>query len=85
MVDDDEGRIIFDTHARKTLGISGEEFLRRYDAGEYQGLTDPDEYHKINRLVMMMPSVRRVPAWSQTLGGPGWAASGHRLRDQAAP
>jgi hypothetical protein len=32
---DDEAREAFDKDARRLLGISGEEFLRRYDAGEY--------------------------------------------------
>jgi hypothetical protein len=34
---------IFDADARRTLGISGEEFLRRWDAGEYDGDEDEDE------------------------------------------
>ena len=32
----EEGRELFDKAARKRLGISGEEFLRRLDAGEYR-------------------------------------------------
>ena len=55
-----EGRHMFDFQARKTFGISGDEFLARYDAGAYDELTDMDEIHKFNRMVMLMPSVRRM-------------------------
>ncbi|HEY7035708.1 MAG TPA: hypothetical protein VH482_30495 [Thermomicrobiales bacterium] len=57
---EEEAKDLFDQEARYSLGISGEEFLRRYDAGEYRDETDMDVYHKINRLVMMMPLVRSV-------------------------
>lgn len=39
---DEEARADFDAQARLWLGISGEEFLRRWDAGEYRGLEDDD-------------------------------------------
>lgn len=35
-----QARRLFDHHARRMLGISGREFLRRWDAGEYAD--DPD-------------------------------------------
>jgi hypothetical protein len=31
----EEGRALLDARARRFLGISGEEFLRRWEAGEY--------------------------------------------------
>ena len=34
----EEGRALLDGEARRLLGISGEEFLRRYDAGAYVGI-----------------------------------------------
>jgi len=37
---DEEARKIFDEAARYYMGISGDEFLRRWDAGEWQD--DPD-------------------------------------------
>jgi len=37
----EEGRELFDQRARATLGISGEEFLRRWDAGDYAESDDP--------------------------------------------
>ena len=52
---DEEARAYFDEQARRLLGISGEEFLDRYEAGEYWGETDFDRYHKINELIMIMP------------------------------
>lgn len=57
-----EGQELFDYQARKTLGISGEEFLARWDAGEFRDLEDDAEGRKIDRLVMLIPFVRRVPA-----------------------
>jgi hypothetical protein len=36
----EEGEHILDRQTRKILGISGDEFLRRWDAGEYAD--DPD-------------------------------------------
>ncbi len=57
-----EGRKLFDHHTRKDLGISGKEFLRRYDAGEYRGLgCATEEARKIQRLVMLIPFARRTP------------------------
>lgn len=50
----DEAREIFDRAAREEFGISGEEFLRRWDAGEYADTDDP----KITRLEILMPLAR---------------------------
>lgn len=33
---EEEGRKLFDSNARFVLGISGEEFLQRWDAGEWK-------------------------------------------------
>lgn len=57
----EEGRRLFDHRASELLGISGEEFLRRWDAGEYRGVPDSEEGRKINRLVMLIPFARRTP------------------------
>jgi hypothetical protein len=37
----DEGRALLDRQAQRVLGISGEEFLRRYKAGEYADTDTP--------------------------------------------
>ncbi|HUG16928.1 MAG TPA: hypothetical protein VMM78_18110 [Thermomicrobiales bacterium] len=47
----EEGRQLFDERARELVGMSGEEFLRKWDASEIE---DPDRSH-IVRLVMMIP------------------------------
>lgn len=59
---DAEGQALFNYQARKTLGISGEEFLKRWDAGEYRDIEDMAEAHKVWRLVMTIPFARRTPA-----------------------
>lgn len=58
----EEARALFDREAEKTLGISGEEFLRRWDCGEYQPVPDDTEGRKIARMSMMIPFARRTPA-----------------------
>ena len=57
-----EGQALFDYQARKELGISGEEFLARWDAGEYRNLADAVTGRKIERLAMLIPFARRSPA-----------------------
>jgi hypothetical protein len=52
---DTEGKELFDREAREHLGISGDEFLRRWDGGHYD--EDPDR-PEIVHLVMMIPLVR---------------------------
>ncbi|MCA9876260.1 MAG: hypothetical protein KC442_00700 [Thermomicrobiales bacterium] len=56
----EEGVARFDEEARKVLGISGEEFLRRWDAGEVPPVPDTPEGWPIARLVMMLPLVRHI-------------------------
>ena len=58
----EEARAIFDARARHELGISGEEFLRRWDNGEYQPVPDDSEGRKVARLSMMMSFARREKA-----------------------
>jgi len=56
----DEGRAIFDQEARSTFGISGDEFLHRYDAGAYSApeIFDGPDHFKLIDLVMLLPLVR---------------------------
>ena len=60
LVTEAEGRALFDFQARKLLGVSGDEFLARWDAGDYREPGNLAFDHKINRLVMLMPFARRV-------------------------
>jgi len=50
----EEGRVLFDEQARKYLNMSGEEFLRAWDAGEFK---DPDR-PEVLRVAMLIPFVR---------------------------
>lgn len=56
---EEEGRVLFDETARSLLGISGEEFVRRYDAGYYDD--KPDVHEEVIELYFMLPLFRRVP------------------------
>ncbi|MBA3389904.1 MAG: hypothetical protein H0U02_11185 [Rubrobacter sp.] len=55
----EEGRKQFDRQAQRYLKVSGDEFVRCWDAGEYG---DPDDRSKnqpeVMRLVMLLPFVR---------------------------
>ncbi len=56
----EEGRAFFDHQARILMGMSGEEFLRQWDAGTYQPTIGPDgEDRKLNRLLMSLPFAGR--------------------------
>ena len=46
-----QGRMWYDAAVRKYMGISGEEFLRRWDAGEWHDLYDKPGYWYIGYLV----------------------------------
>jgi hypothetical protein len=48
---DDEARELFDQRARELLGISGEEFKRRWDAGEIE---EPDR-SEVLQVWMLLP------------------------------
>jgi hypothetical protein len=57
-LDDDESRALFDAQAQAMLGISGAEFLRRWDAGEYAACTREPEASRVRRLVALIPFAR---------------------------
>jgi hypothetical protein len=52
-LDETEGRALFDQLARAMLQISGEEFLRRWDAGEYRTVADDPEHPAVRRLAAL--------------------------------
>lgn len=54
----EEGRAFFDTKCRRELGMSGEEFLRRYDAGEFDGIEEDEFGRKVVRIEMSIPFAR---------------------------
>jgi hypothetical protein len=51
----EESRAFFDEMARELLGISGDEFLRRWDAGEYYFDIDHPDVVKIDHLGALVP------------------------------
>lgn len=55
---------IFDDEARRTLGISGEEFLRRWDAGAYDGGEEDEPRRRARELefLMLLVTPERVGA-----------------------
>lgn len=53
-----QARILFDQDVREKLGISGEEFLRRLDAGEYDDIDDAPDHRDIGYLEMRSHVVR---------------------------
>ena len=52
-----EATEVFDGIARRELGISGAEFLRRWDAGEYES-TDRDDLDGLSEVEAAMSLVR---------------------------
>ncbi|WP_159039133.1 hypothetical protein [Streptomyces sp. JHA19] len=54
-VDYSEGAEILDRVARRKLGISGEEFVRRWDSGEYAGA---EENVKAQEVADLLPFAR---------------------------
>jgi len=51
----EETRQAFDAQARQFMGMSGEEFIRRWDAGEFAAIADDAEHPEIMRLAMLIP------------------------------
>lgn len=49
----DEARRMFDEIARKTVGMSGDEFLQKLDAGEFADMPDDWEHMPFIELAMM--------------------------------
>jgi hypothetical protein len=54
-VDPDEGRRMFDEAVRELMSISGEEFIRRYDAAEYADMPDDLAHRHIIDLALLIP------------------------------
>lgn len=57
----EEGRRIFDEAARKWIGISGDEFIQRWEAGEYAEIPDDLEHRRYLELSLMIPLARQDP------------------------
>ena len=57
-VSPEEAWTLFDASARSSLGMSGEEFLRRWDAGEFRGIEEDARGRAYNDLVMLAMTIR---------------------------
>lgn len=51
----EEAREFFDEQARAWLGMSGEEFMSAWDAGEFD---DPPERTEVTNVALLLPLVR---------------------------
>ena len=54
-ISDEDARARFDAEARRVMGMSGEEFLRRYDAGDFTDVHDEGENIDFVELEMLIP------------------------------
>lgn len=52
---DEEARTLFDAKARRVMAMSGDEFLRRYDAGEFDTIPDDLDHLDFWSLVLSIP------------------------------
>jgi hypothetical protein len=54
----EDARAYFEDEVQRELGISGTEFLRRLDAGEYDEIYDDPDHREIGHLEMLSHVVR---------------------------
>lgn len=54
----EEERALFDAQAREITGLSGEEFLRRLDAGEFRDVLDDGDHSNLMYLALLSRIVR---------------------------
>lgn len=55
VADEREARRFFDAQAWRLLQMSGDEFIRRYDAGEFAAELDGPRHRELAQLVMLLP------------------------------
>lgn len=53
------GIALFDQEARRIVGMSGDEFLERWDAGEFRDWEDTPEGRELEYLILLIPFGRR--------------------------
>jgi hypothetical protein len=59
--DPEEGRREFEAMVQEFMGISSDEFIRRFEAGEYWGIADEEGHRHIGDLIMLIPLARTTP------------------------
>lgn len=57
----EEAHSLFDENAQYYLGISGEEFKRRWDAGEYEHNDDSHDHSSVWNVAILIPMVEDEP------------------------
>lgn len=55
VMDDDEARAFFDREARRLVGLSGTEFIRRYDRGDYAAIEEDEFGRAVVELSFIIP------------------------------
>lgn len=61
LIDPEEGRREFEAMVQKLMGITSNEFIRRFEAGEYWEIADEEGHRHIGDLIMMIPLARAKP------------------------
>lgn len=61
VLDPELGIAMFDQEARRIVGIPGDEFLARWDAGEFHDWEDTPEGRELEYLILLIPFGRRLP------------------------
>ena len=56
---EEEGRKLFDQQARLLADMSGDEFIERWDRGEFRPLSDTPDGRKKSYLALLIPFGRR--------------------------
>lgn len=59
-INNEDAQRIFDEVAQRKLGISGEDFLRRWDEGRFANLSE--ENPRVQEVAMLIPLVRVADA-----------------------
>ena len=55
----EEGRELFEYQARTLMGMGGDEFIQRWEAGEYDAVADAAGHLHIGRLASLIPFARQ--------------------------
>lgn len=61
IVSPEEGKAIFDEAARTMMGMSGDEFIERWEAGEFDEIADTAGHRHIMYLALLIPFARQEP------------------------
>ena len=59
LVSPEDGRRMFDEVARKWTGMSGDEFIERWEAGEFAEIPDDLAHRRYVDLVLLIPFARQ--------------------------